>query len=384
MTVTLSLGIRGTRAAGLAKWNIGQALYAAGWVLIAARDVVPAWLGIAAADGLLLQGLCAQIGGLREFGGRTAAWWLWLPGAALAASVLPLLDNYGALTLLTSLAYSTALSTLAVLTLRLGRRAGPVRWLSASILFAGAAMLLLRAGDIVLSPPQAGIFAPSMLHAISFVVLLALTVTSSFAFLVMHRERAEQELRHLAMHDALTDVLSRRAFLDLAEREVARAQRTGGALAVLMMDLDHFKAVNDKHGHQAGDLVLAEFGRRVRDCLRAPDVFGRYGGEEFCALLPGTGHEEALAVAERIRSAVAARPLGGIADTVTVSIGLASASARAACGLDYLIGRADAALYAAKGLGRNRVVGVEVRKTAAPSPTTERNDSWKTTETTLA
>jgi diguanylate cyclase (GGDEF)-like protein len=384
MTVTLSLGIRGTRSPGLAKWNIGQALYAAGWVLIALRDAVPAWLGIAVADGLLLQGLCAQIGGLREFGGLTAWRWLWLAGPALAALVLPVLDHYGALTLLTSFAYSAALSALAVLTLRLGRRAGAVRWLSASILFAGAVMLLLRAGDIAFYPPQEGIFAPSMLHAVSFVVLLALTVTSSFAFLVMHRERAEQELRHLAMHDALTNVLSRRAFLDLAEREVARARRAGGALAVLMLDLDHFKQVNDRHGHQAGDRVLAQFGQRVKGCLRAPDLLGRYGGEEFCALLPATGHEEALAIAERIRAAVAAKPLGALPDAVTVSVGLASAKAGVACKLDYLIGRADSALYAAKGLGRNRVVGVEVRKTVPPNPTTERNDSWKRTETTPA
>jgi diguanylate cyclase (GGDEF)-like protein len=360
MTVTLSLGIRGSRAPGLAKWNLGQALYAAGWLLLAARDALPGWLGIAVADGLLLQGLCAQIAGLKEFGGRSAPRWLWLPGALLALLVVPLLHSYAALTFLTSSAYSAAFAALALLTLRLGQRAGPVRWLSAAVLCGGAVLLMARAVDIALDPPAAGVFAQSTLHALAFVSLFAVTVTSSFAFLVMHRERAEQALRHLAMNDPLTGTLNRGAFLDLAERESARCARQGQAVAVLMLDLDHFKRVNDSHGHQAGDRVLAEFGRRLRQAVRTADLVGRYGGEEFCVLLPGAGHAEALAIAERARAAVAAAPLDALPETVTVSVGVATCAGAPRPSLDFLIGRADSALYAAKGLGRNRVLGIQV------------------------
>jgi diguanylate cyclase (GGDEF)-like protein len=122
-----------------------------------------------------------------------------------------------------------------------------------------------------------------------------------------------------------------------------------------MIDLDHFKRVNDSHGHAVGDRVLADFAARLRAAIRTADVPGRYGGEEFCVLLPGATIAKACSVAERIRASVAAGPLGGLPGMTTVSIG-ATASTDSDCSIDELLAQADSALYRAKRAGRNRVV----------------------------
>jgi diguanylate cyclase (GGDEF)-like protein len=190
------------------------------------------------------------------------------------------------------------------------------------------------------------------------------TVSTSFSFLVMQRRRSEARVQHIAMYDGLTELYNRRAFLEIAEREVARARRMAAPTAALMLDLDYFKRINDAHGHAAGDHVLAEFADRLRAAVRGADVPGRYGGEEFCVLLPGATMQEASAVAERIRAAVAAPPLGGLSQPVTVSVG-ASASTFSDCSVDELLAQADASLYRAKRSGRNRVVAGVARAIAA-------------------
>jgi diguanylate cyclase (GGDEF)-like protein len=125
-----------------------------------------------------------------------------------------------------------------------------------------------------------------------------------------------------------------------------------------MIDIDHFKAINDAHGHQAGDHVLREISRRFREGLRAVDALGRYGGEEFLVILPHTSEEDARQTAERLRRAIADEPFraAGQAFEVTVSIGVAAYPSSAADTPNALIHEADAALYRAKQAGRNRVV----------------------------
>lgn len=175
-----------------------------------------------------------------------------------------------------------------------------------------------------------------------------------------NRELEEQRrtIEALANTDALTGALSRRHFLELAGRERARAAREGGGLAVLLLDIDHFKRANDTHGHAGGDAVLRAFHATCAAQLRAHDLLGRLGGEEFGVVLPAAGREVARQVAERLRAAVAAGPValpGGAAVAITVSIGLAF-TASAAEDIDSLLAAADAALYRAKREGRNRVV----------------------------
>jgi diguanylate cyclase (GGDEF)-like protein/PAS domain S-box-containing protein len=169
------------------------------------------------------------------------------------------------------------------------------------------------------------------------------------------QRQAHEEMRALATHDPLTGIFNRRHVEDILGKELERAQRHSRPLTVAMMDADHFKRINDSHGHHVGDEVLRAIAARCQQTLRANDVFGRYGGEEFVVVFPETDLAAANSVAERLREAVAERPIvvGDVSLDVTVSIGLAEF----AHGQDLrmLFQRADAALYAAKEGGRNLV-----------------------------
>lgn len=166
----------------------------------------------------------------------------------------------------------------------------------------------------------------------------------------------EIQLQQMAMSDLLTGSLCRRAWLDRAFPEVERSRRHGRPLSVGMIDIDAFKAINDTHGHPAGDKVIKGLASLCRSTKRSSDVFGRFGGDEFVLLLPESDTQEALVVAERIRSRFAALPHDlGKPVHATVSIGIAGFGPEAPS-LDALIDRADLALYAAKDAGRNRSV----------------------------
>ena len=174
---------------------------------------------------------------------------------------------------------------------------------------------------------------------------------------ITERKQLEDELKRQAHIDLLTGLNNRRYFFELAEQELARAKRHSAPLPALMLDVDHFKLVNDTHGHHVGDLVLQKLSEVCVQTLRGIDILGRLGGEEFAILLPETKGEQALEVAERLRLAVAGAtvPLEqGGSIHLTVSIGVASLVATDAK-VEDLLKRADTALYAAKNAGRNRV-----------------------------
>jgi diguanylate cyclase (GGDEF)-like protein len=195
---------------------------------------------------------------------------------------------------------------------------------------------------------------------------------------ITSRKREEQELLHaksalevanrelhralereqvMARTDDLTGVNNRRHFLDLATREFAVAQRYQHPLSVLLIDVDHFKQVNDTFGHQVGDAILKRVAQIAREYLRDADVLARYGGEEFIVSLPNTDAHGAFIAAEHIRRAIAERGMqtGNEPVRVTISAGVAEISGKEDT-LDRLIQRADQALYTAKTAGRNRTV----------------------------
>jgi diguanylate cyclase (GGDEF)-like protein len=171
----------------------------------------------------------------------------------------------------------------------------------------------------------------------------------------METERAM--LRDKATIDALTQVYNRPTILEVLEVELVRALRDDEPMAVVIADLDHFKKVNDTHGHPAGDAVLKEAARRMKTSMRPSDAVGRYGGEEFLIVLPGASAEAAARTAERIRAQVGAGPVehAGRQIPVTMSLGVTAVSFPERVKVDRLIKAADEALYRAKKSGRNRV-----------------------------
>jgi diguanylate cyclase (GGDEF)-like protein len=168
-------------------------------------------------------------------------------------------------------------------------------------------------------------------------------------------EDARLKAEELARIDALTGVLSRRAVLEALGEEVERAKRHGDGLACLMLDLDRFKTINDRYGHQFGDKALRRIAQVIAELCRAYDHLGRYGGEEFLLILPETQLDGAIAFAERVRSAVAETSLDENGGRLTVSIGVTVRLSDDGSP-DTLIAEADQALFEAKAAGRNRVV----------------------------
>ena len=188
-----------------------------------------------------------------------------------------------------------------------------------------------------------------ILESIIAIVILA------FGILMLANEHITIELRHLAEKDPLTSVFNRRAFLVLLDKAISMAHRGHTALPVLLIDLDHFKKINDTWGHQSGDDVLRHFVQIVSICLRNEDVLGRIGGEEFAIFLPNASFDDASAVAERLRTMVASEPAatghGPIPVTVSIGVTLYAKGESPETALH----RADKAMYLAKERGRNRV-----------------------------
>lgn len=200
-------------------------------------------------------------------------------------------------------------------------------------------------------------------------------------------ERQRAELETLATRDPLTGLLNRREFVRLAEQELARAQRQESTLSLLMLDLDHFKSINDRFGHPTGDAVLQHVAQLMTHAVRQTDRVARFGGEEFVLLLPDTPEADALHLANKLRHKLASTPAASLSTPVTASIGLASMPAGSAMALDALLQQTDQALYQAKRQGRNRTVAAplggkhplpEEGSTLDPAPPQERTDSTET------
>jgi diguanylate cyclase (GGDEF)-like protein len=187
-------------------------------------------------------------------------------------------------------------------------------------------------------------------------VLVFLSMALNFGLLLMAMDRLRNEVADLALLDDLTGVGNRRHLLQRLTEECARSERSGQPFALLVIDLDGFKAINDTHGHAAGDAVLRHLATRIATVFRPLDVVARMGGEEFAVLLPSTGLDDALAAAERVRRAVEAEPVvvDGVPIPVTLSGGVSAMNPDTA-DIAALMKRADQALYAAKDAGRNRI-----------------------------
>ena len=166
-----------------------------------------------------------------------------------------------------------------------------------------------------------------------------------------------EEIYRTSIMDGLTGVHNKRFFLEFIEHELAGAVRHGAPLSLIMIDIDHFKKINDTHGHLTGDAALKELCRRLKPRVRASDLLARYGGEEFAVVMPGTPLEGGVQLAEVLRGLVAAEPFvfEEISIPCTISLGVAALDLAAPGTVDELIARADAKLYEAKHGGRNRV-----------------------------
>ena len=340
---------------GLGEWSAAAAIIFVSTLLFGTRGVVPDFFSVVVANLVLLTGLSLLYVGSQRFLGMSPSIRLW--GGLVAAAALVLVwfthvePHYGMRLLVMTLLIGLLSFSHARLFLKHGAR-GFATYLTAAALLIQIVAQTLRfasafstsADDILLDR------SPTQTVYITTYVFCMLMITIGVVLMATDRLRAE--LEHLATHDSLTGALNRRALIEACGLELARCRRNYQVMALLVMDLDHFKAINDTHGHQAGDRVLVDFARRVGHVLRQPDRFGRFGGEEFVVLLPETSLAEARVVAERIRAEVASG--NKELPACTVSIGVA-VNGPDDLEVDAIVARADAAMYRAKEAGRNRV-----------------------------
>jgi diguanylate cyclase (GGDEF)-like protein len=256
---------------------------------------------------------------------------------------------------------------------RLVRRSGAVRVTASLVVLACVASVGLALGIAALAGVEGrGTIA---LAAGLGALALAPAVGALLVRLVVELERANSQIGVMATQDELTGVANRRHFIYTAEREMARCRRYDTDGAVLLIDADHFRRINDTHGHLAGDALLREMARAAGRSLRQPDVLARFGGEELAIFLPHTDPLGALDVAERVREQVGALRLvwQGRKVGTTVSIGVAALGSGHAT-LDALLRDADAALREAKQAGRNcvRAAPIQPRRSGETRPVTSR------------
>ena len=235
---------------------------------------------------------------------------------------------------------------------------GSLYWIASSLYLLMAVLMLFRAAYAAqVVGDKFDTFATWPVNAYTFMLGAVSQFFISSLFVLMLSYKLTQNLESIATIDGLTNVLNRRGLEDASIKMQDMCKRINLSMAVLLIDIDHFKKVNDQYGHLVGDDALRHLAKVVAGVLRSSDAFGRYGGEEFCAFLPNTTESDAIGLAERIRAAVEASALrlGSVTIKTTISIGVAD-SVRAGYDFKGLVAAADSALYGAKNGGRNQVV----------------------------
>ena len=235
------------------------------------------------------------------------------------------------------------------------RRALARKWLGVAVPLLHSSVFLAPVALLVLAPAGASVERLSALFAFETVIYV---VGIAFIVVIMAKERVALIHKTAAMTDMLTGLFNRRAFLESADRMIAQRGRKSLPISVLLFDLDHFKSINDRFGHAVGDDALKVFARTVTKSLRATDVIGRLGGEEFAAILPATAAEAEM-VANRVRKAFEAAGIEISSHQIGATVSIGVACAVPPVEIDALLARADKALYCAKGNGRNRAVLAE-------------------------
>jgi diguanylate cyclase (GGDEF)-like protein len=345
---------------GVAWWGSAHLLRAGSITMFGMYGQLPDALSIDLANAILLSSFAVTWTGARIFdGGKPASLGL-VAGAALwlFVSRLPLFDTSMEFRALLSCGIIAAYTWLTAAEFWRGRAEPLVSRLPAIfMLFAHGALFLLRPPLAALLPwsPTNQVFGSVWLTVLSSEALM-FTISIAFILLAMAKERAEQSHRTAALVDPLTGLANRRGFFQESARIGKRQADNPQLAAVMLIDLDNFKSINDRFGHAVGDKVLQIFAETAIQAVRPSDFVGRIGGEEFAAVLYNVGRERALTIAERLRAAFAEATavVDDRAIGATASVGMAFCD-HAELDLPELLTQADKALYAAKKFGRNRV-----------------------------
>ena len=341
-------------------------------VSILAVGIQPQVAAIAVSAALLALSMTLQAAALLAYDRRRLP--AWVHTAVIAGVAVPftlLGADPSNLVLFGGIVFGTLLLVLAAIASQVeppvpGR--APARVVLVTAFATGAVAFYFRGIGVTFSAePLQAFAAPTSLQSAIFVAACAAAIVSTFGFLLLHKERADSEALRLATMDPLTGAYNRRTFHEIAERELSRARRAGQPLSIIIVDIDHFRPINESYGNRVGDEVLQRIAVLAHGALRKEDMLVRYGGEEFLVMLPDVPGPGAVVVAGRIRKAVEAEPLkvGDHELAVTVSVGVSARLDEGPESIENLLARAEEALALAKQRGRNRVVALSLGRSIA-------------------
>jgi len=340
-------------------WGAGCLIYGFSWALIALRGVIPEFVPVVATNTIMALAITLNWHSVHEFGEHRfwRGWYGLVPlVAAFLAFFVYVVPSYDArvMGLMLGGAGMSFLCGARMWRFRSGLSSRAQRM--TSLVFAACGLFSVeRAVDTLLHwGREASLLSVGAASSVFFCANLLCLVLLTFGIVLVSHERANAELQRLATVDALTDTWNRATIEKLANAALEKAHRSKTPVSLVLGDIDHFKKINDTLGHAGGDLALRAVARTLEGALRAGDHLGRFGGEEFLIVAPGTDADDALSLAKRLCEAVASSNINGL-EGVTISFGVATSRWDDRLDLPRdLFREADAALYAAKDAGRNR------------------------------
>lgn len=350
---------RSNRRDNLLLTGCGLLVHALAYVCYTVYAQAPLWLSYGLGNSLLSLALAFYTASLFRVRQQVVPWRsIFIIPACMLVGLMLLLDTVEPRMLLATLVLMLQCSMILYWARRYAERPGKAHLL----LQIGALISLVGLGMRVVAVANGTAVelrydTSNLKQSISVAIGTATVMMYSIGLVLMAKERSESRLQHLALHDVLTGTLNRRAILERFAVELDQARQQQASLAVAMIDIDHFKRINDLYGHLAGDEVLCHCVRQLQQRLRQGDCLGRYGGEEFLLLLPGTDRSGAMAALQGLREAIARNPASFAGDQIELrfSVGLWCGVPGLKDSTASLLAQADAALYQAKAAGRNTV-----------------------------
>ncbi|WP_104912315.1 GGDEF domain-containing protein [Pseudomonas sp. LG1D9] len=342
---------------GLLTIGFGLLAHALAYIGYTLYGHAPLWLTYGAANTLLAVALAFYGASVFRIVELRVCWWqIFAPAALMLVLMVSLIDTLEP----RMLAATLVLMVQCALIIYWTRRYIPAQGRARMLLIIGSSISLIGLGMRVIAIIGGGAAemrydVSNLKQTISVSIGTFTAMMISLGLVLLAKERSESLFQRLALRDVLTGILNRRAVLEQFSKELERARRDASYLAVAMVDIDHFKQINDVYGHLAGDEVICHCVNQLTQRIRESDSIGRYGGEEFLVLLPHTNPENAVAVLDQLRESVAESParFGEASISLRISIGVCCVVPNEDDTTASLLARADAALYDAKGLGRN-------------------------------
>jgi diguanylate cyclase (GGDEF)-like protein len=358
-------------------WAVAAILAGSGALLATLRLPLQSLMPLVAAGTVTIFATCLAAMGIRRFYDRPVSWYptFAITGASAAALLFFSLvyDDMP----LRVMSYSVGQALPFVLVLKLlfadqqGRKAPGARLAGVVVVLLIAIYLIRGGGDLL--GLDFSFSRSSIPQAVVVMVLLFLSMALNFGFLLMAMDRLRNQVADLALVDDLTGVANRRHLIQRLTEECARSQRSGEPFALLVIDLDGFKIINDTHGHAAGDACLQHFSLMAQTRLRPGDLLARTGGDEFCIVLPSSSLREGVMIARRVLDVCRQDAEGctGVDIPIAVSIGIAQWTSEMGSFPESLIAAADEALYIAKKEGKNRYAAYDLAPPLVPGPGSE-------------